>query len=105
MIYSLFLDDNRFPPAKGTWVIARNFAQAVNIVHKNGFPTFISFDHDLGDDSPTGYDFAKWLVERDLDVHDMPADFAFTVHSANPVGAQNIENVLTRYLRFKNERA
>jgi hypothetical protein len=105
MNYALFLDDIRFPPEKGTWVIARNFAQAVNIVLKNGYPKFISFDHDLGDDSPTGYDFAKWLVERDLDVHDMPKDFSFTVHSANPVGAQNIANVLNRYLQFKNERS
>ena len=97
----MFLDDER-QPIDGDWVIVRDFAIAVEYVCKNGFPQFISFDNDLGSDIPTGYDFAKWLVERDLDVGDMPDDFAFYVHSQNPVGEANIRAVLTSYLRFKN---
>lgn len=68
-----------------------------------GCPTFISFDHDLGPDEKTGYDLAKWLVERDLDSNGafIPATFEFYVHSQNPVGAANIRNYLQRYLEYK----
>jgi len=64
------------------------------------FPSFISFDHDLGD-GLTGYDCAKWLVEYDLETGLMPADFSFYVHSQNPVGASNIKNLLNSYMRNK----
>jgi len=47
------------------------------------------------------FDFAKWLIERDMDVSDMPADFSFNVHSANPVGSANIQGLLDSYLSFK----
>lgn len=62
-------------------------------------------DHDLGTDRegnllPTGYDFAKWLIEMDMDgIITIPPDFAFTVHSANPVGAKNIQGYLMNYLQ------
>jgi hypothetical protein len=46
---------------------------------------FISFDHDLGENVPTGHDFAKWLVECHLDgKHLFPETFSYAVHSANP---------------------
>jgi hypothetical protein len=52
----------------------------------------------------TGYDFAKWLVFRDLqDRGDfLPKDFDFIVHSMNPVGAKNIREYLNSYIEFKN---
>jgi hypothetical protein len=100
MTYRLFLDDIRDPP-DDTWVIARSFDEAVNIVLTNGFPCIVSFDHDLGDNSKTGKDFANWLVERDLDTAAMSDTFSFTVHSANPPGAANICSILTNYLKFK----
>ncbi|WP_371131695.1 cyclic-phosphate processing receiver domain-containing protein [Sulfuricurvum sp.] len=52
---------------------------------------------------PSGYDFAKWLVEMDMDgkIH-IPEDFYFTVHSANPVGAKNIQEYLRNYLLCRN---
>lgn len=68
---------------------------------------FISFDHDLGMDNerkvlPSGYDFAKWLVEMDMNgIISIPKDFTFTVHSANPVGAENIRTYLCSYMEFK----
>lgn len=100
MTYKLFLDDERVP-VDDDWVIVRDFAAAVNYVQKNGFPQFISFDNDLGTDIPTGYEFAKWLIERDLDHNDMPLDFGFYVHSQNPVGKRNIEELLYNYLNFR----
>lgn len=50
----------------------------------------IDFDHDLGNDE-SGYDFAKWLLEEEVE----PQYFA--IHSMNPVGAKNIHQLLTHY--------
>lgn len=55
---------------------------------------FISFDHDLGG-SLTGYDVAKYIVENKCNVT------GFAVHSMNPVGAQNIIDLLTHYGYYK----
>ena len=121
----LFLDDLRNPGdvtwvriPSADWAIVRSFDEAVEWVKEHGFPHFISFDHDLGyeafdtnengliivtdsTETPTGYDFAKWLIEYDLDTKTMPADFRFTVHSQNPDGAANIQRVLDNYIRRK----
>lgn len=112
----LFLDDIRFPPKKknfwaalkslffkenDNFVIARSVDEAVAIVTKNGFPDYISFDHDLGENSKTGHDFAKWLVNYDLDTGLMPENFSYYIHSANPVGAENIKGLLDQYLEYK----
>lgn len=99
MGYNLFLDDEREPIPDRSWVIVRNYEQAIAIVQSHGIPTFISFDHDLGT-GKTGYDFAKYLVEYDLDRYGkgFPEGFDFTVHSANPIGKQNIEGLLNGYL-------
>ena len=98
--YNLFLDDIR-TPKNGDWTIARSFAEAVSIVEKHGYPAHVSFDHDLGDNVPTGMDFAKWLVEQDLDNQNMPEDFDYTVHSANPPGRENIKGLMHGYLKSK----
>ncbi|HEY6437610.1 MAG TPA: cyclic-phosphate processing receiver domain-containing protein, partial [Ignavibacteriaceae bacterium] len=54
------------------------------------------------DDGKTGYDFAKWLVDFDLDTDTMPEDFKFTIHSKNPIGSENIRKLLEGYIRDKN---
>jgi hypothetical protein len=65
-------------------------------------PLSISFDHDLGDNVPTGKDLANWLVEQDMQgIIKFPTNFEFHVHSANPVGRQNIEGLLNCYFNFK----
>lgn len=94
----LFIDDIRDPPDE-SWTIARSYEEAVRLVAVE-FPEMVSFDHDLGS-GPTGYDFAHHLVDRDLDNAAMPINFTFTVHSANPVGANNITGLLNRYLKWK----
>lgn len=105
MTYKLFIDDERFPPNDGsTWIIVRTLAETVVHVSVFGMPSFISFDHDLGKDQPTGYDIARKLVNMDLDgVIQFPDDFSFYVHSQNPVGKINIESVISSYLKFKKE--
>jgi hypothetical protein len=120
----LFLDDERMPKdvtwiligGRGfwgaDWQIVRSLSEAIAWVHVNGFPDVISFDHDLGlmhyagdySDRNTGYDFAKWLIEHDMDTNTMPENFSFTVHSKNPIGSANIQTLLNNYIRTKKER-
>lgn len=106
--YKLFLDDLRevswvYPDADLIdWIVCRSYAEAVSLVFSLGFPSVVSFDHDLGD-SESGFDFAKKLVEIDLDYGTMPEDFAYAVHSANPIGAANIRGLLENYLNSKKE--
>ncbi len=103
MPYRLFLDDERYPPDNGPWTVIRSVSEFKQIITVLGPPSFISFDHDLGDDVPTGMDAVKWLIETDIDSGGtfLPKNFNFTVHSMNPVGAQNIKSILTNYLEFR----
>jgi len=100
-MYQMFIDDERFP-VDDTMIVVRSFDEATAYVIEHGCPTFISFDHDLGI-GKTGYDFANWLIDRDLDISGfMPENFHFDVHSQNPIGARNIREVLNSYLKFKS---
>lgn len=99
-MYKLYLDDIRTPLSDG-WVVVRSYDEAVSYVQVNGFPREVSLDHDLGEAVPTGMDFARWLVEQDLDHDSMPDNFEFNIHSANPVGSDNISGLLTSYLNHK----
>jgi len=100
---TLYIDDIREP--KNTFdYIARSSEEAIELIDKNGCPNFISFDHDLGGED-TSMIIIKWLVNKDLDMYEknkelfIPIDFTFNVHSANPVGASNIEGFLNSYLK------
>lgn len=126
----LFIDDERMPKdvtwvliggigSRGAdWQVIRSYNEAVKWVLENGFPDVISFDHDLGyeewdtditgivvvtsaKEEKSGYDFAKWLVEYDMNTNTMPPNFIFTVHSMNPTGAQNIRSYLSNYIKHK----
>ena len=117
MIKILWLDDlrnpfldieGRVPKETGEihWVL--NYEQFVQWIQKFGLPDIISFDHDLGDkerffipeiQEMTGKDCANWLVEYCMDNNlELPK---YYVHSANPVGADNIIGLLQN---FKNKR-
>jgi hypothetical protein len=123
MTWNLFIDDERelkdvtWAPwhvrhlyRNEEWVIVRSYGDAMVEILNRGFPKFVSFDHDLGDETKyTGYDLAKQLVENDIISGDQPSrqrykfcdDFTFYVHSQNPVGKQNIETYLNNYLKHK----
>lgn len=62
----------------------------------------ISFDHDLGGDD-TAMVVVKRLIELDMDADGsfIPRDFTFHVHSANPVGGENIRALLAQYLAMR----
>lgn len=103
-MYKLFLDDERFPPRDGEeWVIARTVQEAKLVYLLKGPPKFVSFDHDLGEDQQTGVDYAKWIVEKDLQCNGIfiPEGFDFYVHSQNPVGRDNIEGLMCSYLDYR----
>ena len=110
MNWKLYLDDIRHPSVSD-YVIAKNVEEAKTLILQKGFPTHISFDHDLGLDEngvllETGYDFAKWIVEVDQSGEVIIAmNFTFTVHSANPIGVQNISSLLANYLGHKKHDA
>ena len=102
--YSMYLDDIRDPKTTFS-VIARSSAEAIDyFTCPLGCPQYISFDHDLGGED-TAMRVVKWLVERDLDMNGefIPKNFMFNVHSANPVGADNIEGYLNSYLGTKKD--
>lgn len=113
MTWNLFIDDERLPEQVtwGTeafyqrypWVVARSLLEVQQIIYHLGFPSFVSFDHDLGTDEPTGKDIANWLIEHDMDNDrsKIPDNFQFFVHSKNPIGKQNIEGLLNEYLAYR----
>lgn len=91
------------------WHIVRNidqFKELLDQALKDDIKiTHISFDHDLADqhyggnfnDERTGFDCAKYLVEWCMDNDkDLPE---WTVHSMNPIGAENINSYLNNYKR------
>ena len=54
--------------------------------------SFISFDHDLGDNY-TGYYLAVWIENMAAKGFRPPA---YRIHSANPVGAKNIDMAMKK---------
>jgi hypothetical protein len=97
----IYLDDERNPKIEQFDVITRSFGEFLEILEATELKiTYVSFDHDLGEDSLTGYDCAKALVELDIKYSVLAKDFTFNVHSANPVGAKNIQMYIDQYLRI-----
>ena len=118
----LWLDDIRNPntenwldyspiekPFKTIWV--KNYNDFVEWIEQNGLPTAICFDHDLEPDiingdpmkpwectieyAKTGFDCAKWLVDYCIDSNrPLPK---YNIQSANPIGADNINGLLTNF--------
>jgi hypothetical protein len=107
-----------------TWTVVRNYNEFVKIIKERGLPDFISFDHDLAHEhypifeafdalaegreirdlknipydtyeEKTGYHCALYLIEFcNKNKLKLPK---WQVHSMNPVGAENIKQLLTKY--------
>jgi hypothetical protein len=109
-MHKLFLDDLREVRwvfgnwMDEDWVLVRSYSEFVAHVREHGIPYFISFDHDLGEDPdgtvhPSGADCVDFLIESVMSGnYTFPENFSFHVHSANPVGAQNIRERLNWFL-------
>jgi hypothetical protein len=103
----LFLDDVRTidmiydKSMENEFDIVRTYIDFVKYIIKNGLPSYISFDNDLGlgdngEVAPDGYAAAKWLVyESGLDLRNLK----FKVHSANPVASEQIKGLLNNYIK------
>ena len=89
---NLYLDDLYTTPEGFERVYS--YEEFVAYLQHYELPDFISFDHDLGEDL-SGYDCAKYLVEYCL-VHQLPLP-NYKVHSPNPVGKANIEQLLANF--------
>ncbi len=102
MTYRLFIDDIR-EPIDPDWRIARTSADAISMLEHLGCPREISFDHDLGGDD-TAMLVVKRLIDLDLDAGGtfIPTDFRYSIHSANPVGRENIRGLLDQYLAVRS---
>ncbi len=98
--YGLWLDDEREPDKLflsrvENVFVAESYEDAIfylaNFREDERYEDlFIDFDHDLGEEK-TGYDFAKFLLEKGVEIG------GFSVHSMNPVGAKNICDLLEHY--------
>ncbi len=109
----LYLDDVRNPNGDG-WIIVRDYDQFVNWITENGLPDEISFDHDLATihynsdtwtegfqyHEKTGYDAAKWLCQYCW-TNGLPIP-TWNVHSANPVGRDNIIQLIQNFEKKLN---
>lgn len=103
MGYSLYLDDERSPKTYRKFFIVRNYEDFVYTIATHGIPEYISFDHDLGR-TATGYDCAVWLTGYVMGYgHDLPDNFQYNVHSANPVGAKNITMAMERLIKLRKK--
>lgn len=99
----LYIDDIRTPKSKFD-LITRSSKETIEFLKNNVCPNYISFDHDLGGDD-TSIPIIKFLVNLDMDMDGqyIPYDFDFNVHSANPVGAANIESYINSYLKQRQK--
>ena len=103
------------------WRVVKSYSEFVGTIALNGIPNIVSFDHDLGEEhinyyfdnggrenppdpleanfkEKTGYDCAKWLIEY-CSENGLPMP-TYLIHSANPVGSENIRAILTRYIEL-----
>ena len=91
----IWLDDLRPVPEGYMW--AKSVNQAITMIEKaeNAAETveLLDLDHDLGDYCLDGGDAIKlldWLAERET-------YYPVQIHTANPVGRQNMERLISRY--------
>jgi hypothetical protein len=75
-----------------TPVVVRNYNEAIAELSSREFD-LVFFDHDLGENSLSGMAIAKWVTQN------IKKPFLFYVHSANPVGRENIQSLLDQYFQ------
>lgn len=100
-MYTLFLDDLRFPTKDLVNVeVPRNNSQAIECVQMLGVPDVISLDHDLGEGEFPATRFMTWLIDQHLDgILDLNKVKKVFIHSANPVGAANLKGLWDGFSR------
>lgn len=84
-----YSDDDRF-----IIFTARTYNAAIEVIdYCSSFKNveiYIDLDHDLGEEK-SGYDIAKYIVENQIPI------VGYYVHSMNPIGVFNINQLLQHY--------
>lgn len=97
----LWIDDIRIPP-NNDWVWVTNAEDAEREIFSGEY-TLVSFDHDLGENSATGYDILNNL-ERQIAKGGFWGEIPeMIVHSANPVGRDNMLRAILSIEKMKRE--
>lgn len=96
----VWLDDVRPAPEGWEWVYTVDEAKAV-LGLWYAIIDSLSLDHDLGEDAeerslPNGYNLTLWMAEHQI----WPAG-EIRIHSANPVGLENMAATILRYGPYK----
>ena len=95
----IWIDDERDLPSTSRFnrvEVAHNFNEAISLLSRyfqdESNLVYIDFDHDLGE-GRTGYDIAKEIVKSQFPCENV----RYRIHSMNPVGRANIEQLLSHY--------
>lgn len=119
--YTIFLDDLRsigdvelyvnktndyIVDVVSRFIICRDYDEAVALIKSKGrLPQYISFDNDLGEDDfgknkKEGRHLVNWIVDALLDEkYQLPNNFEFFVHSANPVAKDYIQGTMENIIK------
>lgn len=88
----VFLDDLR--PTPDDWVRVYTSHELIKLFKQEARNiTHMSLDHDLGEDTATGYDFMRWL-EGEVFAGRVNRIPKIQFHTANPIGRKNMEQAL-----------
>lgn len=79
-------------------MVARSTNEACWLVKVNGMPSKMSLDHDLGGDDTTMV-FLSWLAYEHWNGTEALPEYV--VHSANPIGTQNISSFMESWRRSR----
>ena len=90
----LWIDDIREPLDGYIWIKSVNEAKKIIENNINNYDSIIiNLDHDAGDYANDGGDYIKlldWLEFMNI----VDNSFTFHIHSMNPVGVQNMKNII-----------
>jgi len=90
MSWKLFLDDVRDPREEGYVVARSTIMGVVEVTNRKELPEFLSLDHDLGDLDNSMRFLKELYYIWEMYGSDPEKIPDYVVHSANPVGANNI---------------
>lgn len=105
--YSLFVDDLRHPPTGVNaieFVVARSVNKAIALIENRPRFAEFSLDHDMGEFAHDGGDviaLVDYLITREqVEGVDLWPRSRIIIHSANPVGVDNIIRALEKWSPF-----
>ena len=102
----IWLDDIREPP-NPDWIWVKTTGEAYSYIYNrmhHHYSLVVSLDHDLGEKANTGYDLLNW-IERDIrsGLYNSKFDIVFNIHSANPVGVENMRRAINSIYKYLGE--